>query len=212
MAEADERWKRWKEETFGTEYMIWHDGLYTEPVASLTGTEREAALAMLRLGLSLGDSHAAEALAAMGDARTTDAMRAKLDDARGSERVRLALAVHQLGPDPALAACLVEVLRSPRHWSDRIDAAIGLRNFSGGDDESALLGAVETDPEYLVRYHACDSLLVRWGIEPADVTRHPEIFARVRGRQDDAPLEATDFARLREARALLEQLRDGRPR
>ena len=62
------------------------DGLYTEPVASLTGTEREAALAMLRLGLSLGDSHAAEALAAMGDARmgrgiTEGAIRAMGDKA-----------------------------------------------------------------------------------------------------------------------------------
>lgn len=212
VAMSEDRWKQWKEQTFGTEYMIWHDGLYTAQVASLGGAAREEALEMLRLGLSLGDAHAAEALAAMGDAVSVDSMRAKLDAARGSEKVRLALAMHELGPDPALAACLVEVLQSPLHWSSRIDAAMGLRSFSGADDEAALLLAVEQDPEYLVRYHACDSLLARWGIEPTDVSKHPEIFARVCGPKDDAPLEAHDLEGFREARALLEQLRDARQR
>jgi len=208
MSEATDRWRAWKEQTFGNDYMIWHDGLYTAGVAALTGQPRDEALSMLRLGLSLGDDHAAEALAAMGDAASVESMRAKLADAQGTEKVRLALAMHELQPDPVLAEHLVDVLRGPLHWAHRIDAAMGLRRFSGAADEAALLRAVEEDPDYLVRYHACDSLLVRWGIQPAEVTGHREIFERVCGPKDDAPLEAGDFARFREARALLEGLRE----
>lgn len=205
-----DRWRAWKEQTFGNDYMIWHDGLYTAQVTSLSGDAREEALSMLRLGLSLGDSHAAEALAAMGDASTVAAMRAELGNAEGAEKVRLALALHELEPDPALAASLVEVLRGPLHWAHRIDAAMGLRRFSGADDEAALLVAVEKDPDYLVRYHACDSLLIRWGARPAEVTGHPEIFEAMCGPRDDTPLGEDDFARFRQARRLLERLRDER--
>ncbi|MCC6899609.1 MAG: HEAT repeat domain-containing protein [Polyangiaceae bacterium] len=206
------RWRAWKEETFGNDYMIWHDGLYTAGVASLTGEQREAALTLLRLGLSLGDAHAAEALAAMGDASTVGSMRAKLDEAQGTEQVRLALAIHELGPDPSLARYLIDVLQSPLHWSHRIDAAMGLRRFAGADDEEALLQAVAEDPDYLVRYHAAESLLIRWDLQPTELTGHPEIFARVCGPKDDAPLEPADFVRFREARAMLERLRDDRGR
>lgn len=111
MSEDDDRWRAWKEQTFGNDYMIWHDGLYTAQVTSLSGDAREAALGMLRLGPALGDSHAAEALAAMGDPSTIGPMRAQLDDAQGTEKVRVALAIHELGPDPRLAPHLVEVLR-----------------------------------------------------------------------------------------------------
>ncbi|MBK9001435.1 MAG: hypothetical protein IPM35_37420 [Myxococcales bacterium] len=210
MSDDDQRWRAWKERTFGNDYMIWHDGLDTGQVASLSGDARGEALGMLRLGLALGDAHAAEALAAMGDASTIGSMRAHLDEAQGAEKVRVALAIHELGPDPALAAHLVEVLRSPLHWTHRIDAAMGLRRFSGADDEAALLLAVEEDPEYLVRYHASESLLVRWGIQPSEIGAHSEIFDRVSGPKGDAPLEPADFAHFRQARALLEQLRDQR--
>lgn len=160
---------------------------------------------MLRLGLSLGDAHAGQALAAMGEADDIDAIREQMRRATGSERVRLALAIHRLRPDPALARELVGVLRSRMSWSERIDAAIGLRAFAGADDEAALLAAV-TDADYLVRYHACDSLLARWGASPRGISHHPDIFPLICGPQDGAPTEA-DRARYARARALLEQLR-----
>lgn len=202
----ERRWREYKERVFGTEYMIWHDGLDTSAVASSTGAAREDTLTMLRLGVSLGDAHAAQALSVMGDAESTSAMRAQLARACGTSRVRLARAIHALSPDPALAAELVGVLRSPDHWSVRIDAAIGLRDFGGEGDERALLDAVAGDPEYLVRYHAAESLLARWRVRPASITKHRAIFQRLAGPQEGAP-SPEDFARFAEARAMLEAAR-----
>jgi len=205
---ADEqRWREWKERTFGSEYMIWHDGLWTGDIISLTGERREEALTMLRLGVSLGDAHAAEALAAMGDVQTIENMRLELGKAQGSERVRLALAIHTLRAEPELAKHLIDVLKSTLFWSHRIDAAMGLRHFAGEEDERALLESVEADPEYLVRYHAASSLLVRWKITPSEITSHPEIFERITGPRDEQPNTEADFKRFREARDLLERMR-----
>jgi hypothetical protein len=198
-------WHAWKQATFGSDYEIWHDGLYTDAVARLTGDARAQAIAMLRLGLSLGDVHAGEALAAMGDAGDLDTMRQQLQRASGSARVKLALSIHRLQPDPALAHELVDTLQSRLSWSERIDAAIGLRHFDGPADEAALLAAV-ADRDYLVRYHACESLLTRWGAAQRDIARHPDLFPLICGPQDDNPA-AADFARYAEARARLEQLR-----
>lgn len=205
-------WARWKEGTFGTGYHIWHEGLDVTVVTCLEGQERTSAVAMLQLGRSLGDDHAAEALVAMGDQPTIAAMRARLDAEDPplvpTARVRTALLLHNIEPDPRLAAHLVAVLRSP--WSRgqidsaRIDAVIGLRRFDGPDDEDALLDAVG-DPCYLVRYHASESLLTRWRLARRQITDYPDIFALIRS-PDDAALTEADHARLADARARLRAL------
>lgn len=200
------KYRAWKEETFGNEYMIWHDGLLTWAVTRLEGEARAHAVAMLRFGLSLGDAHAGEALAAMRELDAAPALRAQLATAGGAERVRLALAVHEMAEDPALAEHLVAVLEGPGHWSERIDAAIGLRRFAGEEDERALERAVARDPEYLVRNHACESLLARWGVKPRDISKHPAIFARICGPREGEPTDA-DFARYAEAVVQLRALR-----
>lgn len=192
-------WARWKEQTFGSAHEIGRGGLNTGAVTRRRGARRAEALAMLRLGLTLGDSDAAAALAAMGDATAAESIRRRLGEVAGAERVKLALALHELRPDPSLAAELVAVLQSRLSWSERIDAAIGLRSFRGADDEAALLAAV-ADPDYLVRYHACESLLARWRVRPAEIARHADIFPLIGG---DGPPTAADLERLAEARARL---------
>jgi hypothetical protein len=199
-------YRAWKEAVFGTEYMIWHDGLNTEAVRGLAGETREEALRMLRFGVADGDSDAADALAVMGDLESLEAVRALVKTSHGSARVRAALAAHQLSPDPALAVCLVEEMKAAAHWGDRVDAAMGLRHFRGASDEEALLEAVARDPDYLVRYHACESLLGRWGIRPARIAEHRDIFDRIRGPHEGSP-SAEDFARYAEARETLVSLR-----
>jgi HEAT repeat protein len=201
MSDAAASWSAWKQATFGDGYTIWHEGLDVGAVTGLRGEARAQARTMLRLGLSLGDDHAATALAAMGDDTAIADMLALLADASGSERVRLALAVHRLRREPALAAHLVAVLQGEGDWGPRIDAAIGLRQFAGADDEAALLAAV-ADHEYLVRYHACETLLARWRVRPTDVSRHRKIFARICGPEEGAPGDA-DLARFAAARELL---------
>lgn len=203
----EDRWTAWKEATFGSGYMIWHDGLDTGAVTRLTGEERDRALEMLRLGLALGDAHASEALAAMRDPASLATMRQVLEKSVGIDRVRTALAIHDLAPDPSLAKYLMEVLVAPLHWSHRIDAAIGLRHFSGAEDERALLEAVEHDPEYLVRNHAASSLLVRWKIEPQELTQHSELFGHICGPKDEEPMTPEWQARFKKAREMLERMK-----
>jgi HEAT repeat protein len=206
VTDDDSAYREWKQRTFGTEYEIWHDGLYTAAVTSLTGSAREEALRMLRIGLSVGDSHAAEALAAMQDTSAISHMQHQLSTLRGAEAVRTALALRELTGDESLAAHLITVLETSGSWSERIDAAMGLRHFTAADSEAALLATIERDPEYLVRYHACDSLLVRWRIEPHDIAAHPDIFPNIIAR-DDRPLDDSDRARFATARRQIEALR-----
>lgn len=205
-------WARWKEETFGTGYHIWHEGLDVSVVTRLKGQARANAEAMLRLGRSLGDDHASEALAAMGDIATLAAMRAELlaDDPTlpPAARVRTARLLHRLRPDPELAEHLVAVLRAPwsegQPWSPRVDAAIGLRDFDGDDVDAALLAAV-ADPVYLVRYHAGESLLLRYRARPWQIAAYPRIFALIR-EPVSAPPTAADRARYAEAAQRLRAL------
>jgi len=184
-------WDDWKEQTFGSGYMIWHDGLDTSAVTCLRGQERDEALAMLRLG----------------DAESIASMKSELEKATGTSRVRLALSIHALAPDPSLARYLVDVLHSTLYWTDRIEAAIGLRHFSGPDDEQALLESVEADPEYLVRNHASESLLIRWKIEPHEISKHEAIFKRICGAPSGEPNSPEHVRGFVEARAMLEKLK-----
>jgi len=195
----------WKERVFGSDYMIWHDGLQTGAVTGLVGPAREEALAMLRIGVAKGDSHAALALAEMGDVLSLDAMRAQIATSHGSEKVRAVLSVHRLAPDESLATHLIDVMRSGAPWSVRIDAAIGLRHFGSAVTERALLDAVATDTEYLVRYHAGESLLARSRVGNKEISKHPEIFARIIGPREGPPA-GEDFTRYEEARRMLEAL------
>lgn len=195
-------WLAWKTATFGDGYQIWHEGLDTDAVTRLRGPARSEALVMLRRGLALDDEHAAQALSALADHASAPAIRELLARSHGATRVRLALALHFLGSEPALAEHLIDVLHDTGHG--RLEAAIGLRHFRGDDDEAALFLAVG-DPDYLVRYHACNSLLHRWGVQRPDVTRYPRIFALIRTPGEGPPDAAQ--AGYEAARALLRTIK-----
>ena len=202
-------WLAWKTATFGDGYMIWHDGLDVDAVTRLRGPARTEAISLLRDGLAQDDEHAAQALSALRDHASAPAMRALLARSHGGTRVRVALALHFLRREAALALHLVEVLRTPGdapswHGSGRIDAAMGLRHFRGRADEAALFTAVG-DLAYLVRFHACTSLLHRWGVARPEVTRYPKLFALV--RVPDGPPDAPTMAGYEAAREFLRALR-----
>ncbi len=202
-------WLAWKTATFGDGYMIWHDGLDVDAVTRLRGPARSEAVARLRDGLALEDEHAAQALSAMRDHASAPAMRDLLARSHGSTRVRVALALHSLRREAGLAQHLIAVLHTPGdaascHSSGRIDAAMGLRHFRGRADEAALFAAVG-DPAYLVRFHACTSLLHRWGLARPEVTRYPKLFALV--RVPDGPPDAPTIAGYDAAREFLRALK-----
>ncbi len=179
-------WKAWKQATFGSEHEIWHDGLSVDVVTGRAGAARAEALRMLRLGLALGDDHAALALAAMGDTASVAPITALLARSAGAGRVRVALALYALTSDPALASVLAEVLRGGGSEFERLDAAIGLRRFPRDRVEADLLRAVAEDPDYLPRYHAAESLLAVWGVEPGGIAEHPAVFRELAAKGEPA--------------------------
>lgn len=199
----------WKRSVFGSEYEIWHDGLNTGAVVRLAGDARASAIAMLDHGVSIGDAHASMALSDMGEVHAVDAMTKQLESAQGSARVAIARSIHKLRPSPSLERELFAVLRGSGSWSERIDAAIGLREWAGIEGESELLDAVVRDPEGLVRYHASESYLARRRVEPHDIAKHPEILRAIGAPMSGEPTAAhrADYAR---ARAMLEALRPRR--
>jgi HEAT repeat protein len=170
----------WKEATFGSGYMIWHEGLDVGAVTSLRGDARQQALTMLQVGLADGDAHAATALAAMGERSAVQTMHALLASSSGSARVRIALAIHHIDPDPSLSKHLIEVLNdTSQHWGILIDAAIGLRQFHPTITTEVALFEATSHDEYLVRYHAASTLLALWGVVPVEVDKHKQLFAAV---------------------------------
>jgi HEAT repeat protein len=203
---TEDEYRQWKLETFGSDYMIWHDGLHILAVSSLTGDARENALVMLHKGVKLGDSHAADALAGMGEVGAVADLRAQLAQSKGEDRVRVASAIHALSPDESLANELIEVLKNQSlHWGNRMRAAIGLRQFGDSESESALLDAIEHDGDFLVRNHASESLLARWGVNPSSIAMHQEIFKLISSPQSGV-LTVEEQARLAEATTLLKKL------
>ncbi|KAE9372845.1 hypothetical protein N431DRAFT_558552 [Stipitochalara longipes BDJ] len=79
------------------------------------------------------------------------------------------------------AESLIEVLKSTHlHWSTGMDAAIGLREFTGEGSEQALLDTVEHELHYLVRCNAVNSLMVRWKVTPENKVQREisELIAR----------------------------------
>src|ERR1700733_8281665 len=43
----NDAYRKWKLSTFGSDYMIWHEGLYTHQVEALKGEARQSAIRML---------------------------------------------------------------------------------------------------------------------------------------------------------------------
>ncbi|OCK74317.1 hypothetical protein K432DRAFT_386879 [Lepidopterella palustris CBS 459.81] len=203
----------WKKATFGSEYYIWHDGLPTAAVTSLRGDARSHAVRMLLFGVKVVDGHAASALAAMGETSALPDLRIALTTANYDQKILIAKAINILsrleGKDDsqAMSKELISVLETQDlHWGVKFSAASALRDFKDKDSEEALLRAVEGHEHYLVKYHACDSLLRRWELESLGTMSHPAIFELIRTPRDGDTIQDEE-ERGREAVRLLRELK-----
>ena len=198
---------QWIFATFGSDYDICHDGLNTASVTSLTGEAHEKALTMLYKGVELRDSRAAEALAAMNEVNALSDLRAQLAQSSGESKVRVACAINKISPDESLSKDLVDVLEdSSLFWGPRMSAAIGLCDFRDEMSERALLKAVEHDGDYLVRYHASNTLIKRWRGSSSNILGHRDIFDLI-SEPSHGPINKDQQERLRNAIMRLEGLR-----
>ncbi len=201
-------WDAWREETFGTPYMVWHDGIDPGWFSSLSPEERQRVIALLPEGIAARDWLAAVAARVLGAVDQVPPLEETLADAGGRLAVEAARAVLALGGDERRARRALLRARFAPGWAERMDVVIGMRHFAGDDTVAALLEHVAGDPDYLVRYHAAESLLRLGGIRPGSIRDHPEIFGDL-AADGDGPAGATVEERHRKAAATLAALLAG---
>jgi hypothetical protein len=177
-------WARWRRSVFGDPYLVWHDGPDFTALLRAGRSDLQAVARMLVAGVNAGDPLAAESIAALAGAGLTPEgsqalLRAAVPSASGTFLVRLAQALHKLTADQSWANPIAAVLTTARHWGERIDAAIALTEFDPTTHLIQALSRAVCDPEYLVRYHAANTLL-RYAGHPHKVTDLSEIFTKIK--------------------------------
>ena len=138
---------------------------------------------MLVAGLNAGDPLAAQSIAALAGSGLTPEdsqalLRAAIAGASGTFLVRLAQALHSTTADQSWANPIASVLTAARHWGERVDAAIALAEFDPTRHLIQALARAICDPEYLVRYHAANTLL-RYAGRTQKVSDLPEILTKI---------------------------------
>jgi hypothetical protein len=187
-------WDRWRREVFGDPYLVWHDGPEFGGLLARARSDLEEVGRMLALGVHAGDHLAAESLAYLCVAGLVpdgalELLRAAAPTARDEFLIRVAEALFVLTTDPSWADPIVSVLACADSEFVRLDAARALAGFPATAPLVKALARAVCDPEYLVRYHAANTLLW-YADEDGDVSNHNEIFARIAKPATGAPSEA----------------------
>jgi hypothetical protein len=196
-------WQRWRREIFGDPYVERHDGPEFAALIAAARTSPKTVERMLRAGLAAGDPLAAQSFTALASAGLAPAdavsiLRTALIRARDEFRIRVAEALYALTRDPGWATAVAGVLAEARSEFVRLDAAIALAGFVPTVGLVRALAAAVSDPEYLVRYHAANTLL-RWAGDRRQVDGVPALFEKITAEAEGAWRDAADelAARLR---------------
>jgi hypothetical protein len=181
---AGDEWALWQRRVFGDPYLVWHDGPDFTALLEAARVDRDAVARMLAIGIERGDPLAAESfgwLARAGFARDgwSALLSAAVSTATGTLQVRLAEALHVLTLDESWGNVVASVLTTGGFWGERIDAAIALAGFAPTEELVAALARAVCDDEYLVRYHAANTLL-RYAGRAGDIARRPALFAKIK--------------------------------
>lgn len=168
-------WADFRLEAFGEPYMVWHDGpdfaVFMEHVnADPTGVRK-----LLLEGISEGDALAAQAIGEAGMVDLAVELVDVIDHSAGTFRVRLAESLTALSGLQEWSGRISDVLLHGATWGDRMDAAMALARYL---PTPALIDALAhgvQDPDYLVRYHSSNTLLIYAG-RAADVAADATLF------------------------------------
>ncbi len=189
-------WQLWRREIFGDPYLVWHEGPEFAALLAAARSDPRAVERMLRAGLAIADSLAAQsftALAAAGlaPADAVSILRTALGRAEGEFRIRVAEALYALTRDPQWATAVAGVLVGAESEFVRLDAAIALAGFPPSTALVQALATAVRDPEYLVRFHAANTLL-RWSGDRRQVDHVPALFEKITGPAADGWQAAAD--------------------
>ncbi|GAB2578549.1 hypothetical protein Aab01nite_09380 [Paractinoplanes abujensis] len=194
--DGDAEWQRWRREMFGDPYVVWHEGPRFEALTEAARRDPRKVERMLRAGLAAGDTVAAQsftglAAAGLAPADAVSILRTALIRATDEFRIRVAEALHALTGDPGWATPIAEVLADAPSEFVRLDAATALAGFPPSSALVRTLAAAVRDPEYLVRYHAANTLL-RWSGDRRRVDGVPALLEKITDRAEVAWRAAAD--------------------
>jgi hypothetical protein len=162
----DETYEDFRERVFGTPYMVWHDGAHTGALSNVPTDEREHVAKMLTKGVVEEFDHVA--VDAWGDfdpEAGVKILKPMLGES-GNAQFRAALAKFLKKYDRS--ASKQDVIVRNQELVDAVETAVGFAGLdavmAAGDFPTrkminALLSHVEFSGDYLVRYHASNSLL-----------------------------------------------------
>ena len=174
-------WTEFRLEAFGEPYMVWHDGPDFYAFQQRALADPTTVEAVLAEGLAENDPLAAQSIAEADfddgvEQRMLPLLTEALDRTNTTFRVRVAEALIRLTGSEQWSPAIVDVLLHAAFWSDRLDAAMALGHRVPTVDMIAALMRGAQDPEYLVRYHSCNSLL-RFAGRTEDIAALPDEFA-----------------------------------
>lgn len=206
-------WHDWEQAVFGDPYLIWHDGPEFRHLLDVVHREPEETARMLAVGLATAAPLAAQSiefLAKEGLAPdgAVELLRTAATTATDTFLIRVAQALYELTRDQTWATALLPVLAGAGHWGVRLDAAIALADFLPTASLVAALGtAIAQDEEYLVRYHAANTLL-RYAGRTEDIADLDDIFGLITGPKDSESAAAERARRQEAADRLTEGVHD----
>lgn len=183
-------WTDFRLEAFGEPYMVWHDGPDFSAFHDRALADPVTVEAVLREGLDEDDPLAAQSIAEADfddeiERRMIPLLTAAIDRTNTTFRVRVAEALIRLTGSEHWATAIVDVLLGAAFWSDRLDAAMAIGHRTPTVELIGALMKGAQDPEYLVRYHACNSLL-RFAGRTDDIAALPEEFALLTAEDEPA--------------------------
>jgi hypothetical protein len=183
-------WADFRLEAFGEPYMVWHDGPDFYAFQQRALSDPATVEAVLREGLAEDDPLAAQSIAEAdfddaSEQRMIPLLIEALDRTNTTFRVSVAQALTRLTGSEHWSTAVVDVLLNAVFWSDRLDAAMALGHRVPTVELIAALMKGAQDPEYLVRYHSCNSLL-RFSGRAEDIVALPEEFALLTAENDPA--------------------------
>ncbi|WP_405487842.1 HEAT repeat domain-containing protein [Nocardia sp. NBC_00511] len=162
---AATRWSAWRQEVFGDPYLVWHEGADFGELITLARADSTAVAEMLAVGLTVEDPLAADSIRALNDSGITlPKVEALLRDvvvtpADPAFLLAVAHALYASTGEDVWVGTTIGILAAAPFWSTRMDAARALAHFRPTTAVVSALAAAMSDPEYLVRYHAANTLI-----------------------------------------------------
>ena len=161
---TEETWADYRQTAFGDPYLVWHDGPDFSQIRQHWTTEPERVERMLLKGLDENDELAPQAIGELcdlvGDAapRFEAALRAAIEGSYGGRRVRIAESLRAFTGSTEWDRYVGDALDQPNMWSEHITAAMALRRATPSVGLIEVLERGVQNEEYLVRYHAANTL------------------------------------------------------